>query len=283
MNKEVTVIILCHKSKDLVINYIKNIYTKFEIIIIDNSNDYELTKKINQDYPGVLIKNIDNNGYGVQINYGSKFVKTKYFLISNPDLSGIDENSLDKFVHTAKFLKDEFSVLGPRYLNADPKSLVQSDEAKKIDEINVLSGACMFFKKKIFDLVGGFDESFFLYFEENDFCLKAIKFNKIYQINEIKVLHNAGNSVLLNNLEEIKDQRNLRSWHFVWSKFYFYKKNYSFIYAFIIFIPIILRTRLKIIYYSIINDKKNLIKYKNRWDGMKASIMGKKSFKRPNF
>ncbi len=149
MNKEVTVIILCHKSKDLVINYIKNIYTKFEIIIIDNSNDYELTKNINQDYPGVLIKNIDNNGYGVAINYGSKFVKTKYFLISNPDLSGIDENSLDKFVHTAKFLKDEFSVLGPRYLNADPKSLVQSDEAKKIDEINVLSGACMFFKKKV--------------------------------------------------------------------------------------------------------------------------------------
>ena len=57
MNKEVTVIILCHKSKDLVINYIKNIYTKFEIIIIDNSNDYELTKNINQDYPGVLILN----------------------------------------------------------------------------------------------------------------------------------------------------------------------------------------------------------------------------------
>ena len=27
----------------------------------------------------------------------------------------------------------------------------------------------------------------------------------------------------------------------------------------------------------------NLVKYKNRWDGMKASIMGKKSFKRPNF
>ena len=75
MNKEVTVIIISHQSKDLVLNFIKNIYTKFEIIIIDNSNDYELTKNINQDYPGVLIKNIDNNGYGAAINYGSKFVK----------------------------------------------------------------------------------------------------------------------------------------------------------------------------------------------------------------
>ena len=232
MNKEVTVIIVSHQSKDLVINYIKNIYTKFEIIIIDNSNDYELTKNINQDYPGVLIKNIDNNGYGAAINYGSKFVKTKYFLISNPDLSGIDENSLDRFVHAAKFLKDEFSALGPRYLNVNPKSIIQSDKTNNIAEINFLSGACIFFKKKVFDLVGGFDESFFLYFEETDLCLRAIKFNKIYQINEIKILHNAGNSVLLKNDKEAQDHRNLRSWHFMWSKFYFYKKNYNLIYAF---------------------------------------------------
>ena len=53
MNKDITIVLISHKSKDLVINYIKNIYTKLEIIIIDNSNDYELTKNINQDYPGV--------------------------------------------------------------------------------------------------------------------------------------------------------------------------------------------------------------------------------------
>ena len=283
MNKEITVIILCHKSKDLVINYIKSIYNKFEIIIIDNSKDVELTNIINNEYPGVLIRNIENNGYGAAINYGSKLVKTKYFLISNPDLSGINENSLGDFVKAAKFLNDEFSVLGPRYLKVNPNSLVQSNEEKEFGEINVLSGACMFFKKDVFDMIGGFDENFFLYFEENDFCLRAIKFNKIYQINKIKILHNAGNSVSLNNEEEIEDQRNLRSWHFVWSKYYFYKKNYGKIYALLRFAPIILRTRLKIIFYSIVSNNKNLVKYTNRWEGMKASIAGKRSFKRPKF
>ena len=92
-------------------------------------------------------------------------------------MSGINENSLNEFVNTAKFLKDEFSVLGPRYLDVNPKSLIQSNEATNLGEINVLSGACMFFKKEVFDFVGGFDE-IFLYFEENDFCLKAIKFKK---------------------------------------------------------------------------------------------------------
>jgi len=141
----------------------------------------------------------------------------------------------------------------------------------------------MFFNKKNYDLIGGFDSDFFLYFEENDYCLRSKKFFKNYQINMIKVYHDAGNSVMSKNEHEVNDQRDLRSWHFVWSKFHYYNKNYGFFFAIIFFIPIILRTRLKIIYCSIINDKKNLIKYKNRWDGMKASIMGKKSFKRPKF
>lgn len=283
MNKELTVIIICHKSKDLAIKFVKNIYGKFEIIIIDNSNDYELKKIINQKYPNILIKDMKNNGYGAAINYGSKFVKTKYFFISSPDITGINENSLHKFINKAKLLKNNFSTMGPRYIDANPKSLVQSDEIKKISEIKVIHGACMFFNKKVFNLVGGFDENFFLYFEENDFCYNAIKFNKIYQLNDVKVFHNSGNSVTVNNYKEIQDQKNLRSWHFVWSKFYFYKKHYNFLYAIVIFVPLILRTKFKIYYYAITKDHENLIKYVNRWDGMIASIKGQKSYKRADF
>ena len=46
MNKNVTIIILTHKSKNLAIDYIKDLYQKFKIIIIDNSNDFELEKII---------------------------------------------------------------------------------------------------------------------------------------------------------------------------------------------------------------------------------------------
>ena len=283
MNQEVTIIILAHKSKKLVMNYIKNLYKKIKIIIVDNSNDTELELLVKNTYPGVSIHLISNNGYSDQINYGVKFVKTDYFLISNPDVQGIDEISIKSFVEAAKQLNNKFSVLGPRYLDVNPKSLKQSKSNDSIAEMRFLSGACMFFNKKNYDLIGGFDSDFFLYFEENDYCLRSKKFFKNYQINMIKVYHNAGNSVMSKNEHEVNDQRDLRSWHFVWSKFHYYNKNYGFFFAIIFFIPIILRTRLKIIYCSIIKDKKNLIKYKNRWDGMKASIIGKKSFKRPNF
>lgn len=283
MNKEVTVILLCHKSKDLVINYIKSIYNKFEIIIIDNSNDFELKRKINQDYSKVLIKNIDNNGYSDAINYGCKLVKTKYFLISNPDLSGIHEASLNKFLYAAKFLKDDFAALGPRYINAKPKSLKQSPSNKDIAECRFLSGACMFFNKKNYDLIGGFDSNIFLYFEENDYCMRSKNYFKNYQINNIEIFHEIGNSVLCESQNEIQDQQELRSWHFVWSKFYYYKKNYGYMYAILFFLPIIFRTSFKIILYLILKDDTNYSKYKNRLSGMISSIKGKKSYKRPKF
>ena len=283
MNQDITIIILTHKSKNLVIRYIKNIYKKFKIIIVDNSNDTELKSIIENNYQDTDIHLISNNGYSNQINYGVKFVKTKYFLVSNPDVKGIDEINILNFINAAKKLDDNFSVLGPRYLDVNPKTLKQSKSKDDIAEMRFLSGACMFFFKKNYDLIGGFDDNFFLYFEENDFCKRSIKFYKNYQINKIKVYHDAGNSVLSKNENEVKDQRDLRSWHFVWSKFYYYKKNYNYLFAFIFFLPILIRTGLKILYYSTKKDEVNFFKYKNRWEGMMTSIKGIKSFKRPKF
>lgn len=283
MSELVTIIILTHKSKILVLDYIKNLYKKFKIIIVDNSKDTELEKVIKTNYPQVEIYLISNNGYSDQINFGYKFVKTKYFLISNPDVRGIDENSIQNFINAAKKLDDKFSVLGPRYINANPKSLKQTKNDKDIAELRILSGACMFFNKKNYELVGGFDNNFFLYFEENDYCRRSINFFKNYQVNNIKIYHEGGNSVSCKNQDEIQDQQELRQWHFVWSKFYYYKKNFGYINAIVFFLPIIFRTSLKIILYLIIKDENNYFKYKNRLSGMMSSIKGEKSHKRPRF
>ena len=283
MNQDVTIIILTYKSKNLTIDYIKNLYKKFKIIIVDNSADTELESVIKSSYPDVDIHLLSNNGYSTQINYGVNFVKTKYFLISNPDVTGINEINIMKFLDAAKQLDNKFSALGPRYLDANPKSIKQSQNNKDIAELRFLSGACMFFYKKNYDLVGGFDNNYFLYFEENDYCLRSKKFYKNYQINTIKIYHDAGNSVISKNEHEVNDQRDLRSWHFVWSKFYYYKKNYGFFFALFFFIPIIFRTGFKTFLYSVLNDEINYLKYKNRWSGMMSSIKGKKSYKRPKF
>jgi GT2 family glycosyltransferase len=282
MNEDVTVIIIGHKSKNLILNYIKPIHEKFRIIIIDNSNDFDLTNLIRINYPNILIKNVENDGYGAAINYGSKLVKTKYFLISNPDLTGINEDNLNKFIQVAKKLNDKFSTLGPRYEHANPKTLIQSNEKIEVSEFKVISGACMFFNKKNFDTIGGFDENFFMYFEENDFCLRSFKIYKNYQINSIKVYHNAGNSVSYDNIEEKELHEHFRTWHFMWSKFYFFKKRYTLLIAFLIFLPIIFRLIIRITFHTFFGNKKQLKKYRSRWSGLFNSIVGNKSKLRVN-
>ena len=280
MNNDVTIIILTHKSKRLVLDYIKNLYQKFKIIIIDNSNDLNLKSIITKSYPDIDIHLIPNNGYGNQINYGSKLVTTEYFLISNPDLTGIDELSIFNFVKAAKHLNNKFSTLGPRFLNTNPKSHKQSINNGTITEMKFISGACMFFNKNNFDNLNGFDENIFLYFEENDFCLRSFKINKNYQINNVLVEHDVGTSVEIKNNQEKIDQINFRTWHFIWSKFYYFKKHYGFFFAFIYFVPIFIRINYRVILYKLKNDKINYDKYKARRSGLYASILNQKSSKR---
>jgi N-acetylglucosaminyl-diphospho-decaprenol L-rhamnosyltransferase len=280
MNNQITIILLSHRSKNLVLNFIKDIHIKYKLIIIDNSNDIELKKIIEKDYPEIVINIIENNGYGSAINYASKLVKTKYFLINNPDINGLNENMINKFLDAAKTLNDNFSALGPRFINANPKSLVQSNNIKNIEEMKFLSGSCMFFKKENFDFIGGFDEKFFLYFEESDFCLRSHKIKKNYQVNDIKIAHNVGTSVSTNNAYEKKQLEKLYTWHFIWSKFYYYKKHYTYFLAILIFIPIMIRILFRIVLFVFINDIEKKERYIERWSGLLNSIKGNKSFKR---
>ena len=282
MNKDLTVVLLSHKSKKLITRFVKEIYNKFEIIIIDNSNDKELEKEIAQNYSNITLKFIENNGYGAAINYASKLIKTNYFLISNPDIEGMNEKNILEFLTSAKKLDDKFSSLGPRYINANTKSHIQSDPTVEIAEMKFISGACMFFKKEIFDSLGGFDERFFLYFEESDFCLRAYKVNKNYQINRIKVKHYTGTSVQVESNEEKRRLQKLYNWHFIWSKFYYYKKNFGYLYSLFYFIPTIIRIVFKLSLFTVLSNIKKKENYLVRLNGLIRSIRGLSSNRRIN-
>ena len=108
----------------------------------------------------------------------------------------------------------------------------------------------MFFCSEVFDKNKGFDENFFLYFEETDYCYRSNKNNfKIYQVNSQKVYHEIGTSVETTSKEDVDKLKNLYAWHFIWSKFYFVKKREEH--------------------------------YKIRLNGLLSAIKGLKSIKRP--
>ena len=103
---------------------------------------------------------------------------------------------------------------------------------------------------------------------------------KSYQINTIKIKHEAGTSVEFKDDEEKNKIKELYTWHFIWSKYYFYKKHYGLFISIIYFLPILLRSLLKIIYYTVTFRKKEKKKYEIRINGLISSMKGLKSFKR---
>ena len=277
---DTTIILISYKSEKLILNFIKKLPKLIPIIIIDNSNSLLLEDVIKKDYSNLEVFVKNNDGVSSALNYAVEKIKTKYFLQISPDID-FDYKDIWVYLDFAKKLNNKFAAIGPRFLDIKKKSHKQISESVDYDSIDSIHGSCMFINKESFNKIGRFDENYFLYFEETDYCYRGKKIGyKSYQINQSKV-ETLGRSVKFENIDEEKKVSKVLIWHFIWSKFYFYKKRYGKIISIILFIPIIFRTILKIYLNKLINNQEDIEKYKTRMDGIMTSIKGKKSSLRP--
>ena len=273
---EITIVIITYKSRKIIYDFIKKIPSTIKIIIIDNSQDHELKKDIEEKYKNISVYLKENNGVSSALNYAVEKINTKYFLQISPDLK-FNFEDLKIFLDFAKTKKNDFAALGPRFLDVKQKSHKQINENLEFGKIDSIHGSCMFVDKDIFFKIGKFDENFFLYFEETEYCYRAKKKGYLsYQINDIKVT-TKGRSVDL----ESESFSNILIWHFIWSKFYFHKKKYGKLLSLIIFLPLLVRILFRIILYTITKNEISTTKYKTRFDGLLKSIKGQKSDLRP--
>ena len=273
---EITIVIITYKSGNIIYDFINKIPSTIKTIIIDNSQDYELKKNIEEKYKNISVYLKENNGVSSALNYAVEKIKTKYFLQISPDLE-FNFKDLKIFLDFAKTQKNNFAALGPRFLDVKRKSHKQINENLEFGKIDSIHGSCMFVDKDIFFKIGKFDENFFLYFEETEYCYRAKKKGYFsYQINDIKVT-TKGRSVDLEN----ESYSNILIWHFIWSKFYFHKKKYGKLLSLIIFLPLLVRILFRIILYTITKNEISTTKYKTRFDGLLKSIKGQKSDLRP--
>ena len=276
---DITILIITYKSEKIIYDFIKKIPSNYKTIIIENSENYALKKDIEKKYDNIKFYIKKNNGVSSSINYAVDKIETKYFLQISPDID-FNFEDLKFFLNLAEDKNDKFAAIGPRFLDVKEKSHKQIDENLKFGKINSVHGSCMFINKKSFLDIGKFDENFFLYFEETEFCYRAKKKGYFsYQINESKV-RSTGRSVDIEK-ENKENFSNILIWHFIWSKFYFNKKRYGIFLSIIIFIPILIRILFRIMLYRITKNYSLLDKYKIRLDGLLKSIKGEKSSLRP--
>ena len=64
----------------------------------------------------------------------------------------------------------------------------------EVRPITLASGCCMWVRREIFDAVGGFDERFFLYFEDYDLSLKMAQRGQVLEHSQIRIVHHGGDA-----------------------------------------------------------------------------------------
>ncbi len=276
---KVTIILITYKSEDIIFDFIAKIPKNLKTILVENSNNYGLKNKIENDYSNISVYLKENKGFSSAFNLAVKKVETEYFIHLSPDIL-LNFEDIDIFFQYAEKLENKFSALGPRFINTKKRGHKQINQNLEIGKIRSIHGSYMFFNKKNFYEIGEWDENIFLYFEELLYCTKGNRKKLFsYQINKIKV-ETKGTTVVISNPLEKNKWLNLLIWHFIWSKFYVSKIRFGFAISILIFIPLIFRLFIRLSIYGIIKNKSKYRKYKFRFDGLYNSILGKKSFLR---
>ena len=140
-----------------------------------------------KDYSIYFIDNTENNrGYAVGVNEGiRKGLKdgADLFVVANPDIS-FNRRSFDgggllagskNFDIWGLAMRQEGKIYYGGELDKLRMSggLIDKKPPARFEKVDFVSGSLMFIKKKVIDKVGLLDESYFLYYEEVDYCFRA--------------------------------------------------------------------------------------------------------------
>ena len=267
-------VIVSFKSFHLIEKHIHAIGENHQIIVVENSQDITVKKKLEKLYRNVEVVIPKNNlGYGAALNLGVKKSKNNFVLCMVADLNVNQECFINILNIVSQF--KEFSILAPTYLIESKK--ISSFTLKEVDDID---GAFFLINKEKFNDPSIMDEKIFLYFESSDLCFRLRKKNqKLYVIENIKFDHLGKQS---SHPRFQKETLITRNWHYNWSKFYFYRKHYNYFFAFRKSLPNLRRSIKMCIYYKFKKDDYNYRLHKAEFSGLINAYLLRRSFYRPN-
>ena len=277
-----TFVIVTFKSEHIIHECIKSLPKDSKIIVIENSNNKELKKDLEEMYSMIEVIVQENSGMGAANNVGIGLCKTDYAFVINPDVKFYN-NTLKEMINFSSS-NDDYCILAPisddiRFPNYKIKNKEIGSNDNDYLSVDSVDGFAMLINKNKFKDNIYFDENFFLYLENDDLCLrKKNENNLIYVLKKAKINHLGGKSHSIIYEREIEYSRN---WHWMWSKFYFNLKHYGYLIAFLKTLPSMISSIIKILFYFLtINRYKKKI-YLMRFLGLYNSMMGKSSWYRP--
>lgn len=224
---DISFIIVNWNTRDILRNCLNSIYKTvkdidYEVYVVDNNSTDGSQEAVKKDFPDVnLIENKTNTGFGHANNQAFDVMQGKYAVLLNTDAvlkenaikdllgfmdkhpkagiagvqllndDGSKQNSIDNFpsIETEILNKSLLRLLFPN------KYLSKNRNYDKPVEVDSVIGACMMVRKEAMDEVGLFDEDYFFFLEETDWCSRMEKKGwSVYHVPEARVFHLSGYS-----------------------------------------------------------------------------------------
>ncbi|NOH01791.1 MAG: glycosyltransferase family 2 protein [Chloroflexi bacterium] len=198
-----------------------------EIVVVDDASADGSAEMVELDFPSVkLIRLNENIGYGAASNRAVKHCRSEHILLLNGDtvVKPGALRCLSRYLEAC----DSAALIGPRILNPDGspqtscfhfptpphiflylsglyrlipripllrKFSFQKASAGSAGAVPWVLGAALAFRRETFEVLGGFDESFFMYFEEVDLCYRASRQGwQVHFVPGAEIVHVGGAS-----------------------------------------------------------------------------------------
>ena len=157
-----------------------------QIVVVDNHSQKSLSWLKARSPSVTLIENEINRGYAFACNQGAAIAEGKWLLFLNPDVE-IDPGQVFQLIDLAcneDLLaaspvpgSDDYRKPIPTLLSllAEFSPLGKILPKKNVSDPKTLTGGCLLIKSKLLKKLGGWDERFFLWFEDSDLTLRLLK------------------------------------------------------------------------------------------------------------
>lgn len=193
-----------------------------EVILVENGSSDPTQEMLETHFPEVRYRYAENRGFSAGNNRGMEIARGRYYILLNPDTE-LDAGTIDAWIDWMD-AHPEIGISGPRlvYPDGSPQPsayryhgiwtpllrrtwLGKTTSGKRMldrfeepflnkyedhGEVEWLLGAAVCVRREIAHELGGMDERFFLYLEDEDFCRRARAAGyRVTQVFDLQIRH----------------------------------------------------------------------------------------------
>lgn len=204
----ISVVIVAFQSRRIIEKAIDSASDADEIICVDNGSSDRLEEMLDGRQV-IYVRNDENLGYPRACNRGADIAKSEFVLFMNPDVE-LTPGAIEAFSNAIRHYPD-VDVFVPRTVTGDgtPWNRIISNHENSKDRqasrlgpdvagdcrVRFVDGGVFLIRRSTFRELGGFDESIFLYFEDDDLSLRLLAAgHEIVYVHDAKAIHRVGMS-----------------------------------------------------------------------------------------